>query len=52
MAAIVDNDNTLDISKLSNGLLKALPTYARPLFIRKLSAVELTGGIVVTLILL
>lgn len=45
MAAIVDKDNTLDISKVSEGLQKALPSYARPLFIRKLSAVELTGRI-------
>lgn len=45
MAAIVDKDNTLDISKVSEGLKKALPGYARPLFIRKLSEVELTGKI-------
>lgn len=45
MAAIVDKDNTLDISKVSEGLQKALPSYARPLFIRKLNAVELTGRI-------
>lgn len=45
MAAIVDIDNTLDISKVSNDLQKALPRYARPLFIRKLNTVELTGKI-------
>lgn len=43
MAAIVDKDNTLDISTVSEGLQKALPSYARPLFIRKLNEVELTG---------
>lgn len=45
MAAIVDKDNTLDISSVSEGLQKALPSYARPLFIRKLTEVELTGKI-------
>lgn len=43
MAAIVDKDNTLDINAVSEGLQKALPNYARPLFIRKLNEVELTG---------
>lgn len=43
MAAIVDKTNTLDIPSLSEGLQKALPSYARPLFIRKLNEVELTG---------
>lgn len=45
MAAIVDKDNTLDVSTLSDGLQKALPSYARPLFIRKLNEVEMTGKI-------
>ncbi|KAL4100912.1 hypothetical protein QTP88_020937 [Uroleucon formosanum] len=43
MAAIVDKNNTLDVSTLSDGLQKALPSYARPLFIRKLNEVEMTG---------
>ncbi|VVC45602.1 AMP-binding, conserved site,AMP-dependent synthetase/ligase [Cinara cedri] len=43
MAAIVDKTNTLDIPSLSEGIQKALPNYARPLFIRKLNEVELTG---------
>lgn len=43
MAAIVDKDNTLDISTVSEGLQKNLPSYARPLFIRKLREVEMTG---------
>lgn len=46
MAAIVDKDNTLDVSTLSTGLQKALPSYARPLFIRKLNEVEMTGKLV------
>lgn len=45
MAAIVDKDNTLDITSISEGLQKALPAYARPMFIRKLNEVELTGKI-------
>lgn len=45
MASIVDKDNTLDITSISEGLQKALPVYARPLFIRKLNEVELTGKI-------
>lgn len=47
MAAIVDKDNTLDISQVSEGLQKALPNYARPLFIRKLTEVELTGKVLI-----
>jgi solute carrier family 27 fatty acid transporter 1/4 len=43
MAAIADKDNTLDIAAVSEGLQKALPNYARPLFIRKISEVEMTG---------
>lgn len=43
MAAIADKDNTLDIASVSEGLQKALPSYARPLFIRKINEVELTG---------
>lgn len=45
MAAIVDKDNTLDITTISEGLQKALPSYARPMFIRKLHEVELTGKV-------
>jgi len=45
MAAIVDKENTLDIVSVSEGLQKALPSYARPLFIRRLTEVELTGKI-------
>ncbi|XP_050430867.1 long-chain fatty acid transport protein 4 [Adelges cooleyi] len=43
MAAIVDKNNTLDMASLAEGLKKMLPGYARPLFIRKLIEVELTG---------
>ncbi|XP_023713297.2 long-chain fatty acid transport protein 4 isoform X1 [Cryptotermes secundus] len=43
MAAILDQDGTLNITALADGVKKALPSYARPLFIRILRKVELTG---------
>lgn len=43
MAAILDKDNTMDLNKLAEGVKKALPSYARPLFIRILSKMEMTG---------
>lgn len=43
MAAIVDPDNKVDLNQLCDGLKKVLPTYARPLFMRILTKVEMTG---------
>lgn len=43
MAAIVDKDNTLDLTRLAEGLRKELPVYARPLFVRAVTDVEMTG---------
>lgn len=43
MAAIVDQSNSLDLVSLAEGLKKALPPYARPLFLRVLHQVEMTG---------
>ncbi|XP_046679982.1 long-chain fatty acid transport protein 4 [Homalodisca vitripennis] len=43
MAAIVDTDNTLDLAELAEGMRKSLPVYARPLFVRVLRSVPLTG---------
>lgn len=43
MAAILDPDRTTDFKVLAQGIRKALPSYARPLFIRILSKVDLTG---------
>lgn len=43
MAAILDQDNTLNITALADGVKKALPSYARPQFIRILRKVDLTG---------
>ncbi|XP_075213342.1 long-chain fatty acid transport protein 4-like [Lycorma delicatula] len=43
MVAIVDQSNTLDLSTLAEGVKKSLPPYARPLFLRVLHHVEMTG---------
>lgn len=43
MAAIVDKENSINLSKLAEGIKKALPSYARPMFLRILSEVEMTG---------
>jgi solute carrier family 27 fatty acid transporter 1/4 len=43
MAAIADPDNTLDIKTLTGALEKTLPPYARPVFIRVLEKMDITG---------
>ncbi|KAJ8679470.1 hypothetical protein QAD02_015257 [Eretmocerus hayati] len=43
MAAIVDPDSLLDFKALAEGLDKALPSYARPIFLRIVKELELTG---------
>ncbi|RZF40359.1 hypothetical protein LSTR_LSTR008789 [Laodelphax striatellus] len=43
MVAIVDQNNTLDLDALAEGAKKSLPSYARPMFIRVLHEVEMTG---------
>ena len=43
MAAILDPDRCLDLGALAQGMAKVLPTYARPLFIRIVSKIDLTG---------
>ncbi|XP_012283173.1 long-chain fatty acid transport protein 4 [Orussus abietinus] len=43
MAAIYDPNGTLDISKLAPQIKDQLPTYARPLFVRTLTKIDLTG---------
>ncbi|KZC09870.1 PREDICTED: long-chain fatty acid transport protein 4 [Dufourea novaeangliae] len=43
MAAIYDPENTLNIKEMSEGVKKTLPTYARPLFVRVLSELPMTG---------
>ena len=44
MAAIlVSSDDKIDIKKLSEGVSKSLPQYARPLFVRLVKSLKLTG---------
>ncbi|XP_078052589.1 fatty acid transport protein 3 isoform X1 [Augochlora pura] len=43
MAAIYDPDNTCNIKEMAEGVKKALPSYARPLFVRVLSELPMTG---------
>ena len=43
MIAILDPDNTLDLKKLYNGVSAKLPSYARPIFVRCVQHLDLTG---------
>lgn len=45
MAAIADPDHSSDLVKFSRDLEKALPPYARPVFLRFLPEVNKTGEI-------
>lgn len=43
MAAIVDPNIEANLAKLSNGLKSKLPAYSRPVFIRQLESLPMTG---------
>lgn len=43
MAAIVDPNNKLDLKCLAAGLRGSLPPYARPVFIRIMNELPMTG---------
>lgn len=43
MAAVLDPEESLDFKSLAAGIKKALPSYARPIFIRTLRKLDLTG---------
>ena len=43
MVAIQDPDRAVDLKALAQGLSNNLPSYARPLFLRLVDKVELTG---------
>lgn len=43
MAAIVSEDRIVDLKKLNYDFRKALATYARPVFIRILKKLDMTG---------
>lgn len=44
MAAILDPEESLDFKQLVDGMKKALPTYAKPMFIRILNELDMTGN--------
>lgn len=44
MAAIYDENGSLDMNRLSSDIKEHLPTYARPQFIRILTKIDLTGN--------
>lgn len=43
MAAVLDPDQTVDLNKLVTGVKKTLPSYARPILVRILGKIDLTG---------
>lgn len=43
MAAIYDPDQSLNLNNLAEGVQKSLPKYARPLFVRVLAQLPMTG---------
>jgi solute carrier family 27 fatty acid transporter 1/4 len=43
MAAIADPNNALDIKTLADSFDRTLPSYARPIFIRVLEKMDMTG---------
>ena len=45
MAAILDEDHSIDLDAMYKDLIKVLPAYARPLFIRLLQKVDTTGRV-------
>ena len=44
MAAIVDEQHQIDFEKFNRDIQQRLPSYARPVFIRILDKVEITGN--------
>lgn len=43
MAAILDPEDNVDLRTLSEGCRKSLPSYARPIFVRILKKMDMTG---------
>ena len=44
MVAVRDPDNTLDLDKFYRGVSARLPPYARPIFVRCVEQLDLTGA--------
>jgi len=45
MAAIVDAAHTVDLRRFNHDLQQRLPAYARPVFVRLLDKLDLTGSL-------
>jgi solute carrier family 27 fatty acid transporter 1/4 len=45
MAAIFDPDDEVDIRKLEKAITEKLPSYARPIFIRLVKKLDITGNL-------
>uniref|UniRef100_H2ZMB7 long-chain-fatty-acid--CoA ligase n=2 Tax=Ciona savignyi TaxID=51511 RepID=H2ZMB7_CIOSA len=43
MAAILDTNDTVDLDMVYKGVMKSLASYARPIFLRKVKHMEITG---------
>uniref|UniRef100_A0A1L8D6P9 Very long-chain fatty acid transport protein n=1 Tax=Plutella xylostella TaxID=51655 RepID=A0A1L8D6P9_PLUXY len=43
MCGIVDEDNTLNLDELAKNITKDIPVYARPVFIRVMTKLDMTG---------
>jgi len=43
MVAILNTDNTIDLDVLAEEVTQQLPSYARPLFVRKIKELDITG---------
>lgn len=43
MCGIVDTKDTLDLDKLAKDLEQELPPYARPIFLRIMTSMDMTG---------
>lgn len=43
MVAILDPEEKVDLKKFVQGVKKTLPSYARPIFVRILRKIDLTG---------
>ena len=43
MAAVLDPEGSLDVNEVARGVSTVLPPYARPLFLRTVKHIEMTG---------